>query len=99
MSFATFLALWQHRYRKYSYIAGQYIAAAGSILRFGALKVSFLGRKKLIAIIRTEHFGDIVAAEPIARQVRELHPNGYVVWIVRPVFRELDEHHPALDEA
>jgi heptosyltransferase III len=99
MSFATFLALWQHRYRKYSYIVGQYIAAAGSILRFGVLKVSFFGRKKLITIIRTEHFGDIVAAEPIARQVRELHPNDYVVWIVRPVFRELVEHHPAIDEA
>lgn len=99
MSFSAFLALWQHRYRKYSYIVGQYIAAAGSILRFGALKVSFLGRKKLIAIIRTEHFGDIVAAEPIARQVRELHPHDYIVWIVRPVFRELVEHHPAIDEA
>ena len=98
MSFFAFLALWQHRYRKYSYIIGQYMGAAGTIVRFGALKISFMGRKKLIAIIRTEHFGDIVAAEPIARQVRELHPHDYIVWIVRPVFRELIEHHPAIDE-
>lgn len=99
MSFSAFFALWQHRYRKYSYIVGQYIAAAGSILRFGTLKVSFLGRKKLITIVRTEHFGDIVAAEPIARQVRERHPHDYIIWIVRPVFRELVEQHPAIDEA
>jgi heptosyltransferase-3 len=99
MSFSAFFALWQHRYRKYSYIASQYVAAAGTVLRFGALKISFLGRKKLIAIIRTEHFGDIVAAEPIARQVRELNPHDYIVWIVRPVFRELVENHPAIDEA
>jgi len=99
MSFSAFLALWQHRYRKYSYIAGQYIAAAGTVLRFGALKISFLGRKKLIAIIRTEHFGDIVAAEPVARQVRDLHPHDYIVWVVRPVFRELVENHPSIDEA
>lgn len=98
MSFSAFIALWQHRYRKYSYITRQYMAAAGTVLRFGALKISFLGRKKLIAIIRTEHFGDIVAAEPIARQVRELHPHDYIVWVVRPVFRELVEHHPAIDE-
>jgi heptosyltransferase-3 len=38
-----------------------------------------------------------VAAEPIARQVRELHPNDYLIWMIRPVFRELAERHPDID--
>ncbi|MFN8344510.1 MAG: glycosyltransferase family 9 protein [Spirosomataceae bacterium] len=98
MNFSAFIALWQHRFRKYSYIGRQYLQAFGSVVRFLLLKISFSGRKKLIVIIRTEHFGDIVAAEPIARQVRQLHPNDYIIWMVRPVFRELIDGHPAIDQ-
>jgi len=99
MSLNDFVALWKHRYRKYFYIAREYVLAYVEIVRFWGLKLSFFGRKKLVAIIRTEHFGDIVAAEPIARQVREAHPNDYIIWVVRPVFKELIEGHPAIDEA
>ncbi|WP_428659048.1 glycosyltransferase family 9 protein [Runella sp.] len=98
MNFSAFKALWLHRYRKYTYILGEYVRAWGTIARFFALKISFMGRKKLVAILRTEHFGDIVAAEPIARQVRALTPNAYIVWIVRPVFKELVERHPEIDK-
>ena len=98
MSFSSFKALWLHRYRKYTYILNQYVRALGTILHFLALKISLRGHKKLVAILRTEHFGDIVAAEPIARQVRSLYPNAYIVWIVRPVFKELVERHPNVDE-
>ncbi len=98
MTLSAFIALWAHRYRKSSYIVGEYLRATGTILRFFFLKMSFWGRKKLVLIIRTEHFGDIVAAEPIARQVRERHPQDYVVWLVRPVFRELVELHPSINE-
>lgn len=99
MSVAATIALWKHRYRKYSYIAKECLGAVGEIIRFLLLKISFLGRRKLIAIIRTEHFGDIVAAEPLARQIREIHPKDYIVWMVKPVFKELVVHHPAVDEA
>lgn len=99
MSLSDFVALWKHRYRKYTYIAREYVFALAEIVRFWGVKSSFLGRKKLIAIIRTEHFGDIVAAEPIARQVREAHPNDYLVWVVKPSFKELVATHPNIDEA
>ncbi|MEZ4901528.1 MAG: glycosyltransferase family 9 protein [Spirosomataceae bacterium] len=98
MRFSAFIALWQHRFRKYGYIAKEYILALSTILYFWGIKLKFGGRKKFIAIVRTEHFGDIVAAEPIARQVRQKHPTDYVIWIVRPVFRELVENHPDIDE-
>lgn len=99
MNFNAFTTLWRHRLQKYSYILKQYLSAAKTITRFLWVKISYLGQKKLVLIIRTEHFGDIVAAEPIARQVRELHPNAYLIWLVRPVFRELIQTHPAIDKA
>ncbi|HAO50117.1 MAG TPA: ADP-heptose--LPS heptosyltransferase, partial [Runella sp.] len=99
MSLSDFVTLWKHRYRKYTYIAQEYVLAFASIVRFLGLKLSFWGRKKLVAIIRTEHFGDIVAAEPLARQVREAHPNDYIVWVVKPAFKELVATHPVINEA
>lgn len=99
MNLSDFVTLWKHRYRKYTYIAQEYVFAFATIVRFFGLKLSFWGRKKLVAIIRTEHFGDIVAAEPLARQVREAHPNDYIVWVVKPSFKELVATHPAINEA
>lgn len=54
--------------------------------------------QELIAIIRTEHFGDIVAAEPISRYVRELYPNAYIVWFVKPAFSELVGFNPSINQ-
>ncbi|MFN4145383.1 MAG: glycosyltransferase family 9 protein [Runella sp.] len=94
-SFTTFIALWQHRYRKYSYIFLTYCKAYMTIIRFWFLKKQ--KNKNVVVIIRTEHFGDIVAAEPIARQVRRLHPSDYLIWLVKPAFASLVETHPNLD--
>jgi heptosyltransferase III len=93
------MALWLHRYRKSKYILTESSVALVTILRYWGLKISFLGRRKLIVVVRTEHFGDIVAAEPLARQLRQLHPNDHLVWLVRPVFKELITTHPDLNEA
>jgi heptosyltransferase-3 len=98
MDVSALKALWVHRFRKYTYILGEYAGALGVIVRFLILKISLKGRRKMVAILRTEHFGDIVAAEPIVRQVRALIPNAYIVWIVRPVFKELVERHPEIDK-
>jgi len=98
MLLKKWLALWQHRYRKIAYILAESLAALATIARFGWLKISFLGKKKLVLIIRTEHFGDIVAAEPIARQVRHHHPHDHLVWLVRPAFKELVKNHPDLNQ-
>ncbi len=51
-----------------------------------------------MAIGLVEHMGDIVAAEPILRQLRHDHPNACIAWCVREPFRELLESNPLLDE-
>lgn len=95
MAFSDFRALWLHRYKKYSYILIQTLYAYIDVLKFWWLKKT--SGKQIIALIRTEHFGDIVAAEPIISQVRKIHPKAHLVWFVRPVFKELVQNHPELD--
>lgn len=56
-------------------------------------------RRPVAAIALVEHMGDIVAAEPVVRMVRERHPDAHLVWVVRRSFRDLIEHHPDIDEA
>jgi heptosyltransferase III len=52
-----------------------------------------------ILIGMIEHFGDIVAAEPVARYVRRQNPDAYLVWAVAPRFRELIDSNPHIDAA
>ena len=47
-------------------------------------------------ILLIEHIGDIIACEPVIAQVRESHPNAFVVWIVKPQFASLLASHPDL---
>ena len=54
-------------------------------------------RTHLVAVALIEHLGDIVACEPIARRVREEHPDGYILWFVRKQYRELIENNPSID--
>lgn len=51
-------------------------------------------KRKMIAIALTEHLGDIVAAEPLLRQLRHKFPNDFFVWIVAEPYREIVENHP-----
>jgi ADP-heptose:LPS heptosyltransferase len=53
---------------------------------------------KFIVINLIEHFGDIVACEPVARYVKSRHPNAFLVWTVRKPYRELVLHNPAIDQ-
>jgi heptosyltransferase-3 len=53
--------------------------------------------RALIGIALLERMGDIVAAEPIARHIRQRNPNACILWMVRPPYRELVDHHPDLD--
>jgi heptosyltransferase-3 len=93
-----FIQLWTHRYHKYSHIFTAYLIGLKSWLHFKIVKAGLKGNQQLIAIIRTEHFGDIVAAEPISRFVKSTYPNSRVVWIVKPVYRELLQNNPNVDE-
>ena len=99
MTLHSFIALWTHRYHKYSHIGRAHVRAYRAWLYFYLKKRKLGLTKPLIAIIRTEHFGDIVAAEPLARHIRTLYPEGYLVWFVKPAYRELIDTNPTIDES
>lgn len=98
MTISRFRQLWTHRYFKYTHIFKAHLLGYIAALRFYIKKAELKKGQELIAIVRTEHFGDIVAAEPIARYVRELHSEAYVVWFVKPSFHELVSYNPEIDE-
>lgn len=61
------------------------------------LIVRVFQRKRIILIGLVDHFGDIVAAEPVTRYLRSRYPNDMLVWAVRPPYRELIESNPHVD--
>ncbi len=95
--YPTYL-LWSHRYRKYTHIFKVYLYFLKEYFKIFLLKIRFTtSKKKVIAIILTQQFGDIVAGEPISRQIRKLYPDDYIIWIVKPIFKELLENNPNID--
>jgi heptosyltransferase-3 len=62
------------------------------------MKLAFQN-KKLIVIALTEHIGDIIAAEPISRQIRQKNPASCIVFIVNKRFAELIESNPNIDKS
>ena len=97
MGLKKFVDLWRHRYCKYTHIAKAHLIGNQATASFRKFKRN-CPDKKLIAVVRTEHFGDIVAVEPLARQLRTLYPSDNIVWFVKPVFKELVETNPHIDE-
>ncbi|GAB3721805.1 glycosyltransferase family 9 protein [Spirosoma lituiforme] len=91
-----FRELWIHRYHKITHIIGKFWSFAIKYSRLRLLKAR-LGDRPLVAIILSEQMGDIIACEPVAREVRRLHPNGYIIWIVRKPFVDLVKYNPNLD--
>jgi ADP-heptose:LPS heptosyltransferase len=59
-------------------------------------RLKLVGRD-LVVIGLAERMGDIVACEPVARKVREAHPDAHVLWATRPSYAELVRHHPQID--
>jgi heptosyltransferase-3 len=72
------------------------IAVRRSGSRLRQIKASLRPGQRLVCIGLIEHFGDIVACEPVARHMRAQRPGDHLVWLVRPAYRELVEFHPAL---
>ena len=56
-------------------------------------------RRRLVLVGLVEHFGDIVAAEPVARYLRRRDPESRIVWAVDGRYRELIDSNPHIDEA
>ena len=89
-------ALWTHRYKKYTHIAGKYISFWKKYIQLRWIK-SQINDRPFIAIVLSEQMGDIIACEPVAREVRRLYPTGYLIWFVRKPYLELVKDHPAID--
>ncbi len=88
--------IWVHRFYKYTHIVGKFGTVA---LKYGYLRwLKFrVGNRPLVVIILSEQMGDIIACEPVAREVRRRHPDGYLLWFVREPYVELVRYHPDLD--
>lgn len=93
---SRFRSLWTYRFHKYTHIVGKFWSFTMKYFQLRWLK-STIGDRPLVAIILSEQMGDIIACEPVAREVRRLHPTAYIIWVVREPYIELVEHHPGLD--
>ncbi len=69
------------------------LAARLAILRVAAV----LLRRELIVVTLIEHFGDIVACEPVVGHLRKNHRRPWLVWVCTPRYAELVRHHPGID--
>ncbi|MCE6991356.1 glycosyltransferase family 9 protein [Dyadobacter sp. CY323] len=98
MTLERFIQLWTHRYKKYSHIYKARLLGYRARFHFKSIKSRLEKGQKLIAIVRTEHFGDIIAAEPISRYVKSIYPDSYIVWFVKPVYHHLVEFNPSVNE-
>ena len=90
-------ARWRRRLHQLGHGAKLLASLAVSSGRLVFLKIrALLARRELVAIGLTEHIGDIVACEPVARHVREIHPSADIFWVVSRNLRALVDSHPAL---
>ena len=53
--------------------------------------------RPLVAIVLSEQMGDVVACEPVAREVRRQFPNAHIVWFIRKAYVDLVRHNPIID--
>jgi heptosyltransferase III len=53
-----------------------------------------LFHKKIVAISLIEHIGDIIASEPISREIKKKHPDSLIIWFVRKPYFELLKYNP-----
>jgi heptosyltransferase III len=72
-----------------SYLCNYYILYFGSIIR---------RNKEVVAISLIEHIGDIIANEPISREIRKRYPSATIIWFVRKPYKELVTYNPYIDK-
>ncbi|HLL95408.1 MAG TPA: glycosyltransferase family 9 protein [Spirosoma sp.] len=93
---SRFISLWTYRFYKYTHIVGKFWTFLKKYIYLRWLKLK-IGNRPLVAIILSEQMGDIIACEPVAREVRRRHPDGYIIWVVREPYIELVRYHPDLN--
>lgn len=74
------------------------LGAVRLLARLALLRAAaWLTRRELIAVTLLEHFGDIVACEPVIGHLRRRHPRAWIIWVCNPRYAELVRHHPGID--
>lgn len=69
-----------------------------NVLRLSRMRYTIPRRDApLVVISLTEHLGDIVACEPVARYVRSQYPDARILWVTRRPYDQLFAAHPAID--
>jgi heptosyltransferase III len=97
MTIQRFFEIWTYRYHKFSEIILSYIHWIYTIVNIKIFKI-FNPKKTTICILLAEHFGDIVACEPITRELKSKYPNSKIYWIVKKPYRELLDYNPQIDK-
>ena len=69
-----------------------------NVFRYRKLLDKKLRHRPIVAISLIEHFGDIVACEPVSRYVRAHYPDAYIIWFVKAPYAELLQYNPHIDE-
>ena len=89
-------SVWSYRFHKYKRLLAALVWATITTI---PLFVRHLTGKKIVAIVLAEQFGDIMAAEPLGRGIRQEHPNAFLIWVVRRPFAQLTETYSFLDQS
>lgn len=90
------IQIWTYRYHKYLDI---FLSIYYWSLSYCQISLSKLlnPQRPHIAILLAEHFGDIVACEPLSRDLKKNFPNAKIYWIVKKSYRELLDFNPHVD--
>ena len=90
------IEIWTYRYHKYLDI---FLSIYHWFLTYCHISLSRLSNSQRphIAILLAEHFGDIVACEPLSRDFKKQYPNAKIYWIVKKSYRELLDFNPNVD--
>jgi heptosyltransferase III len=90
------IEIWTYRYHKYLDIL---LSIYNWIFTYLSVKIQklFSPQREHIGVLLAEHFGDIVACEPISRELKRLYPNSKIYWIVKKPYRELLDFNPNVD--
>lgn len=86
------VGLRQRRHRALA--CGSYLAHRRELKR---LRRGAASGRKLVVISLLDRMGDVVAAEPVSRYIRQREPEAYLLWCVREPYRELIDANPHID--
>ncbi|MGA9406627.1 MAG: glycosyltransferase family 9 protein [Bacteroidota bacterium] len=79
---------------KFRHAVALYTSFSANVFRLVWIRLTKERGTPLLGIFLLEHLGDIVACEPVSRQVRQVHPNAIIIWCVKKGYRELLDGNP-----